>query len=276
MLKMLLIAYLSDVSERPAEQQINDSFAIKWFLGLAVDEPAPHHSTLTKFRPRLLRNGNGEALEHMLDTIIHLAQEKGVEFGSIQVSDSVHTIADVNTAKDDSRKKKGKPPRDGDASWGVKHTKRERDEQGKPVERRQYFHGYKAHVSMNTGSDLTNSVGVTPGNAYGGHRLPELVESDVAKGLPFSTVTADRAHDDGEKHSLLEIKGLHSAIIVGKYSTEKKDSNEEIGQHLLSSEPYQCSIRQRYTFGRTFGEAKQGHGLGRCRYLGIDGYRMQA
>ena len=276
MLKMLLIAYLYDLSERAAEQQINDSFAMKWFLGLAVDEPAPHHSTLTKFRQRLLRNGKGEALEQMLDTIVHLAQEKGVEFGAIQVIDSVHTIADVNTAKDDSRKKKGKPPRDGDAAWGVKHTKRERDEQGKRVERRQYFHGYKAHVSMNTGSDLITSVGVTPGNAYDGHRLPELVESDVAKDLPISTVTADRAYDDGENHYFLEIKGLHSAIILNKYRTEKKDANKEIWQDLLSSEPYQCGIRQRYTIERKFGEAKQGHGFGRCRYLGIDGYRMQA
>ena len=144
MLKMLLIAYLYDLSERAAEQQINDSFAMKWFLGLAVDEPAPHHSTLTKFRQRLLQNGNGDALEQMLETIVYLAQEEGVQFGAIQVIDSVHTIADVNTAKEDGRKKKGKPPRDGDAAWGVKHTKRERDEQGKPVERRQYFHGYKA------------------------------------------------------------------------------------------------------------------------------------
>ena len=25
-----------------------------------------------------------------------------------------------------------------------------------------------------------------------------------------------------------------------------------------------------------FGEAKQGHGLGRCRYLGLEGYQVQA
>jgi IS5 family transposase len=275
MLKMLLITYLYDLSERATEQQINDSFAMKWFLGLAVDEPAPHHSTLTKFRQRLLRNGKGEALEQMLDTIIHLAQEKGVEFGAIQVIDSVHTIANVNTAKDDGRKKEGKPPRDGDAAWGVKHSKRERDEQGKPVERRHYFHGYKAHVSMNAGSDLITSLKVTPGNAYDGHRLPELVENDLRRELPIATVTADRAYDDGENHYLLATKGLHSAIILNNYRTQKKDSNKEIWQDLLASEPYQRGIRERYTIERKFGEAKQGHGLGRCRYLGIDGYRMQ-
>jgi IS5 family transposase len=275
-LKMLLLAYLYDLSERATEQQVNDSFAMKWFLGLAVDEPAPHHSTLTKFRQRLVRNGKEEALEQMLVAIIHLAQDKGVEFGSIQVIDSVHTIANVNTAKDDSRKKKGKPPRDGDAAWGVKHTKKERDEQGKTVKRPHYFHGYKAHVSMNTGSDLITTIGVTPGNAYDGHRLPELVAGDIRKEVPIATVTADRAYDDGGNHYLLATKGIQSAIILNKIRTQKKDSNKEIWLELLASESYQHGIRERYKIERKFGEAKQGHGLGRCRYLGIEGYRVQA
>ena len=32
-LKMLLLAYLYHLSERATEQQVNDSFAMKWFLG---------------------------------------------------------------------------------------------------------------------------------------------------------------------------------------------------------------------------------------------------
>ena len=276
-LKMLLIAYLYDLSERSTEQQVNDSFAMKWFLGLAVDEPAPHHSTLSKFRQRLVQNGKEEALEEMLATIVCLAQERDVEFGSIQVIDSVLTIADVNTAKDDSRKKKkGEPPRDGDAAWGVKHTKRARDEQGKAVESRQYFFGYKAHVSMNTVSDLITSLSVTPGNAYDGHRLPGLVESDLRQELPMGTVTADRAYDDGENHYLLATKGIQSAIILNAYRTKKKDQNKQIWFDLLASEGYQRGVRERYTIERKFGEAKQGHGLGRCRYLGIEGYQVQA
>ncbi len=34
--------------------------------------------------------------------------------------------------------------------------------------------------------------------------------------------------------------------------------------------------RERYKIERKFGEAKQGHGLGRCRYLGFFGYAIQA
>jgi len=78
----------------------------------------------------------------------------------------VHTVADVNTAKDDRRQKEGKSPRDGDAAWGVKHTKRVRDDKGNSVKIPHYFHGYKMHASLNTVSELITSLTVTPGNAY--------------------------------------------------------------------------------------------------------------
>ena len=251
LLKILLIAYLYDLSERATEQQVNDSLSMKWFLGLAVDEPAPHHSTLNKFRERLIKNGKEAAMEALLTSIVQLAQERGVQFGSIQVIDSVHTVANVNTAKDDRRQKtEGKPPRDGDAAWGVKHTKRERDQNGNVVKRPQYFYGYKAHVSLNTGSELITSLTVTPGNAYDGHQLPELLERDLEQGIPIDIVTADRAYDDGENHYLLQTKGIHSAIILNRYRTQKKDPNKQIWIELKASEEYQRGKRERYRIAR--------------------------
>lgn len=44
----------SNESEYLMEVVANDSLSIKWFLGLAVDEAAPDHSTLTKFKSRLI------------------------------------------------------------------------------------------------------------------------------------------------------------------------------------------------------------------------------
>jgi IS5 family transposase len=276
-LKMLLIAYLYNLSERQTEQHVNDSLAMKWFLGLAVDEAAPDHSTLSKFRQRLKRSGRADAFEEMLTTIVHQAQQAGVEFGSIQILDSSHTVANVNTSKDNQRQERdGKPPRDGDARWGVKHTKRERNEEGKVIKRKQYFYGYKAHVSMNTNSELITSLTVTSGERYDGHQLPVLLEQDLDKEIPIETVTGDRGYDDSANHYLLETKGIHSAIILNNYRTKKKDPNKQVWIRLKASDAYQAGIRERYKIERKFGEAKQGHGLGRCRYLGIDGYKVQA
>jgi len=276
-LKMLLISYLYNLSERQTEVVANDSLSIKWFLGLAVDEPAPDHSTLTKFKGRLIERGKLEAAEGLLGEIITLAQEQDITFGSVQVMDSVHTAADVNTEKEKGgRGGSKKPPRDGDARWGAKGTRRFKDASGRTVKQTEYFFGYKAHCTLNANSELITSVTVTPGNTHDGQMLPELLEKDLEQGIPLEILTADRGYDDGHHHFLLESKGLHSAIRLNDYRTQKKDPNKQVWLELQATPEYEQGLAERYKIERKFGEAKQGHGLARCRYVGLLRYGLQA
>jgi transposase len=95
-LKMEIIACLYKLSERQVEVFVNENLPARYFVGLAVDGKAPDHSTLTTFRERLLKNGKVKIFEEMLAAIIQEALLGGVKFGSIQIVDSVHSIADVN------------------------------------------------------------------------------------------------------------------------------------------------------------------------------------
>ena len=79
-LKMLILSYLYDLSERQVEQYVNDSLSAKWFLGMAVDEAAPDHSTLTRFKGRIERQGKEALLEELLRDVIVMAIAKGVIF----------------------------------------------------------------------------------------------------------------------------------------------------------------------------------------------------
>lgn len=72
------------------------------------------------------------------------------------------------------------------------------------------------------------------------------------------------------------MRGLHSAIRLKKTRTEKKDANKQVWLALRQTPPYQQGLKERYKVERKFGEAKQGHGLGRCRYLGRSGFAVQA
>jgi IS5 family transposase len=276
LLKMEMIAYLYNLSERQVEAYVNDNLSAKYFVGLAVDQKAPDHSTLTKFRKRLIERGKLEAFEELLAEIIQIALESGVQFGSIQIVDSVHSIANVNTSKDKNRKNKGQGPRDPDAKWSVKHKRKVEDKHGNIKEQTEYFYGYKAHVSLNAESGMITNLVVTPGNAYDGHKLPELVNRDLELGLPIDTVAADRGYDDGNNHYFLKKKGLHSAIHLKTYRTQKKDENKEVWVQLKSTSEYKQGLRERYKVERKFGEGKQGHGLGRCRYVGQTKYAIQA
>jgi IS5 family transposase len=277
MLKMLLLSYLYGLSERQTEVYVNDSLSAKWFLGMAVDEAGPDHTTLTIFKGRIVEQGGEACLQALLAEIVWQAHEQGVVFGAVQLVDSTHTVANVNTTKDDRRQKKGgKGPRDRGAFWGVKHTKRRRNEEGKIVRQPEYFYGYKMHTSMNAEAEMITSVVVTGGNGHDGKQFPRLVERDEALGLPIGTYAGDRGYDGGENHYLLQSKGLHSALRLNDYRTKKKDKNKEIWLSLLQSDAYREGQQLRYKIERKYGEGKENHSLRRCRYLGWTRYAIQA
>jgi IS5 family transposase len=275
-LKVELIAYLYNLTERQVEVYINENLPAKYFVGLAVDQSAPDHSTLTVFRERLVKRGKLKVFEEMLEEIVQIALQSGIQFGALQIVDSVHSIANVNTDKDQKRQNKGKEPRDPDARWGVKHKRKVKTEEGKEEEQVQYFYGYKAHVSLNAENGLITSLECTSGEAYDGHHFTSLVDHDLEQQLPVETYTADKAYDDGENHYNLEVRGLHSAIRLKKTRTEKKDDNKQVWLDLQKTPQYQRGLKERYKVERKFGEAKQGHGFGRCRYLGRLGFAVQA
>ena len=274
-LKMLFLSFLYDISERQTENLVTFDMVAKCFVGLAVDEPAPDHSTLSLFKGRLLQNKKTTAFEMLLQEIIVIAKEQGVVFGSLQVLDSVHVIANVNVAKDEARRRQGEPARDGDAAWGVKHSKKVHDQEGNTVEQKEYFYGYKQHVSLNAETGLITSATHTAGNAYDGHELPTLVKSDLAQGIPVKIAAADKAYDDGDNHEFLKANRIHSAIRLHAYRTTKKDGNKELWLALKKTPEYRRGGAERYKVERKLGEAKEQHGLRRCRYIGLLRFAVQ-
>jgi len=276
LLKMEFMAYLYDLSERDVETYVNENIPAKNFIGLAVDEKAPDHSTLTVFRDRLIKREKLDIFQDLLKDILTTAQENGVVFGKIQLIDSVHTIANVNPQKDEQRKKKGEDARDPDASWGVKQSKKIKTAEGKTEKVPNYFYGYKTHISMNAENNLITSVEVSTGKEYDGHHFCSLVEADMEKGVPAETYAADKGYDDGENHYYLKKHGLNSAINLKKTRTEKKDKNKQGWIQMKEKAEYKQGTKERYKIERKFGEAKQWHGFGRCRYIGEMKYAFQA
>ncbi len=275
-LKVELIAYLYHLSERQVEVYINENLPAKFFVGLAVDQKAPDHSTLTVFRERLIERGKLKVFEELLEEIVQMARDSGVQFGAIQIIDSVHSVANVNTAKDKKREEKGKGPHDPDARWGAKHKRKVKTEDGQEIEQTEYFFGYKAHVSLNAEAGLITSLEATSGEAYDGHHFCPLVAHDLRQHLPVDTYAGDKGYDDGENHFYLEQHGLHSAIRLKGNRLEKKDDNKAPWLELVQTSQYRQGLKERYKIERKFGEAKQGHGLGRCRYISRVGFAIQA
>ena len=146
--KMLFLSYLYNVSERAIEQMADLNLLMKWFLGLAVHEAPPDHSTLTVFKTRFLKGSNWKVLQAIFDDMIREARAQGLCFGPLQVLDSVHTQADVNNAKDRERHDQGGKPRDPEARVVHKGKRRVVQPDGQTTTQDIRYRGYKTHVSV--------------------------------------------------------------------------------------------------------------------------------
>lgn len=284
-LKMLFLAYLFGTSEREIERIINDSISMKAFLHISLDEAAPDHSTLTKFKNRILafdERNDSNLLKEFFDEIIMLAQGKGVDLGFTQSIDSTHTIANVNNAKERERTKKiseggkGKKPRDPDAKYGVKKTKTVKTIKGEKVKITEGYVGYKSHLSVSADSNLITSYLVTTMAAYDGHFFEPLMKDDLRKGVAKpkkTTYTADRGYDDGENHVWLEKEKLKDSICLKNVPKDEK-TVARWTRHTTQEE-FDAGRKKRFTVERVNASGKKDHLLGRARYLGIKKMSLQ-
>jgi transposase, IS5 family len=275
-LKMLVITYLYSLSERQTEEVANYNLPIKEFVGLAVDEPAPDHSTLCLFKRRLAAAGYWSRFEAVSDGILAQARRAGIKLGQIQVVDSVHTVADIDKDADRARQEHGKPCRDPQAQIVSKGKRRKTEPDGTVVEREVRYLGYKSHVSLNAETGLITTVRPTPGSAADNEQFLKLLAHDEQIEVGAQIYAGDKAYDDTELHYALKVSQKHSALRLNDYRTQKKDDNKEPWLALLASPQYQQGLDERYKVERKFGEAKRWHRFGRCRYLGLRRYGIQA
>lgn len=274
--KMLFVAYLYGISERQVEELATYHLAVKHFLGLAVDEPPPDHSTLTKFKNRVLRKGRWRAFEEIFQDLIQQARAQGVRMGGLQVLDSVHTQADVNNEKDRQRQEHGQPSRDPDARVVNKGKRKVVEPDGQTEVRQIRYRGFKSHVSVNARTCVVTAVVPALGDTADNRAYPAVRARDRDLELPTTGYGGDRAYDDTDIYARLEDEGLQTGISLNDYRTEKKDANKERWLELVASPAYQEAKALRYRVEQPFGIAKQCHGFGRCRYVGLLRYGVQA
>lgn len=292
-LRMLLIPYLFNISEREAETAVKFNLLAKYFVGLGVDELPPDNSTLTVFKERLLKAQGQKAWESIFNKIITFAKKKGIVFGKLQIIDSTHTTADVNLEKEKERQRRDKekngtgekPSRDSDASFKTKGKKEALTGNGEKVMVKDTIYGFKAHTSLNQKTGLITSLKVTTAREDDGKHFQALVEKDEKTGivdtkqtdtLKQNIYTADKAYDDGDNHEYLKEKNLISAIILKETRINKKDSHKEPWLKMIASPIYQESTLKRKQIEKKFGEEKKHHGLDKARYLGLKKYAIQA
>jgi len=276
LLKMLVIAVMYDLSERQVEETTDYHLAVKEFVGLSVTEKAPDHSTLSDFRARLKKAAGWDPIAGVLDEVTRQARGAGIEFGKIQVIDSVHTVADVDNDADRRRQEQGQPPRDRQAQLVHKGKRRQTGPDGKVKMAVVRYLGFKSSVSLDATTGLITSLKPTGGSAADNKQVPYLLAHDRMLGIEAEIYAGDRAYDDTDLHFRLWDSGRNTAFRLNAYRTRESNKHSDFWKGIQESPEYQAGEAERYKIERKFGEAKLWHGFGRCRYLGLLNYGIQA
>ena len=158
LLRCLLLQQWYRLSDPGLEEALSDRLSFRRFVGLALADPVPDHSTLSRFRSELVRRGLAERL---LAELNRQLDAKGLIV-------KTGTLIDASLVEADGRRpRKGEPVEDRsdrDASWNAMPEK--------PL------FGYKAHLAVDHGSGLVRQAILTPANVSDKTPFLALVQGD--------------------------------------------------------------------------------------------------
>src|SRR5919109_2050998 len=159
MFKALLLQQWYGLSDAELEEALNDRVSFRRFLGLSLEADAPDHSTLCRFRNRLVEAGLIEKLFAEFDRQI---EGRGLVLKQGTMVDA--TLVEAARSR---------PPR-GEEEDALDCDARFVKKEGKPGS----SYGYKAHVGVDQGTRLIRAACLTPANVNETEVADTLIRGD--------------------------------------------------------------------------------------------------
>jgi IS5 family transposase len=182
--RALLLQSLYGLSDRELEEALADRLSLR-FVGLSLEDTAPDHTVLNRFRNQLVELG---LLEKLFGELDRQLENAGLILKRGTMLDATLIQAISAPPKED------RPSNDPDARF----TKR----QGKSGS----TFGYKAHMGVDEGSGLIRAVLTTPANVNDTTPADDLIRGDEA------VVWADAAYDTHARRARLKAEGKKPRI----------------------------------------------------------------
>ena len=275
MLKILFISFLFNLSDRDTEFAATNNLLVKYFLGLPIDEKAPDHTSLCRFRETVLMRKGITFFDTLFRSLTQQAKDRGIVFSTIHALDATHTLANV----DEKQPQDSISPRDPDASWGCKGNETKRTSDGQKVQIPKYFLGYKAHLTAEVAHGFVTGIHTTTGKAAdldGGDWLVHRVMTEEEQ-HSINVLLADKGYGCPIWINYLEkYTGIMTAFSLPEWMWKKGPEHLKLKwTNYKQDEGRNAFKRERYIIERVNADLKDRHGLRRCRYLGQIKYHLQ-
>ncbi|TXE18526.1 IS5 family transposase [Psychroserpens burtonensis] len=254
--KMCLLQTWYGLSDYEVEDSVNNRISFSYFCGLNIDQVAPDHSTVSRFRTAMTDAGAYEKLFKVINAQLESHQiivKKGLIVDASVIDTplrpkgkTTHKVTEDRSDQEISVKKEYADSVDKDGTWLKKRGK--------------YDFGFKKHhITNNQG--LVLGVLTTTASKNEIANLEDVLNTvnvDVPKDIPLK---ADKGYQSKKNTELLKKRNLKNHILKKAYKNRpltywEKKFNKLIGQ-------------TRFKVERTFGGIKRWFNGGEARYRGM-------
>jgi IS5 family transposase len=188
MFKALLLQQWYALSDAQLEEALNDRVSFRRFVGLGLEADAPDHTTLCRFRNRLVE---AKLIERLFAEFDRQIEGRGFVLKQGTMVDA--TLVEAACSR---------PPRGADAE-ATDPDARFAKKEGRSGS----SYGYKAHVGVDQGTRLIRSAILTPAN------VNETVVADALIRGDERAVYADKAYAKQARRDWLKAAGIKDRIM---------------------------------------------------------------
>lgn len=259
--KMSLLQTWYGLSDYEVEDRVNDSICFSYFCGLHIDQVAPDHSTLSRFRSAMTKAGAYEPLFKEINRQLelhHIIIKTGAIVDASVVETPLRpkgkTTYRVTEDREDTQEvkvvKEYPDSVDKDAAWLKKGGK--------------YRYGYKKHY-VTDDEGLVLGVVTTKASTNEITNLEQVLDAaDLPEHVPLK---ADKGYQSEKNERLLIRKKL------GNHILKRAKRNQPLSHWQKKFNT--CIGKTRFKVERTFGSIKRWFNGGTARYRGIDKMHTQ-
>lgn len=232
MLRIHFLQHWFELSDPSAEEALYDSRAMRQFVGIDLgNEPVPDETTICKFRHLMERHHLGAELFKLVNDYL---EETGLKLNR-------GTLVDATII---------------DAPRSTKNKTHQRDaEMASTQKGKQWYFGMKAHIGVDSQTQLIHSVVVTAANVHDSQVLGELLHGDERRVYGDSAYTGQKA----------QIKA--SAEQARDFTHKRGRRNHPLTEKERQSNRNKSKIRPRVE--HLFGVIKHQFGYRKVRYKGL-------
>lgn len=259
--KMCLLQTWYGLSDYEVEDRVNDSLSFSSFCGLHIEETAPDHSTISRFRTAMTK---ANAYQNLFNEINKQLEEKNILVKKGALVDA----SIVDTPLKPKEKTNFKLPEEGEDQQQSELEKQYAESVDKDatwIKKAGKIHfGYKKH-HVTDQEGVIMGVLTTTASTNEITNLDQVLETaDLPEGI---SVMADKGYQSGKNTRVLKKRKLKNHILKKAKRNKPLTIWEKRFNKLIS--------KTRFKVERTFGSIKRWFSGGIARYRGIEKMHTQ-